>query len=183
MALVRCIPGKFLGVVCHCFPPVIYRYKMFSALSLLMLVWRLILLFSVECLRLPVPVATRSKGWVYGHSLAGIVVSNPDGDMVVYLLWMLCVIRGLCDELITRPEKSYRLWCVGVRSWILDNEQTLAHWWLLRHGKKKSLKLLAKIGIDPGTWANTTVLPWRRDDCGQTRNYVFLLLQGKGKSR
>ena len=25
MALVRCILGKFLGVVCHCFPP-IYRY-------------------------------------------------------------------------------------------------------------------------------------------------------------
>ena len=23
--------------------------------------------------------------------------------------------RGLCDELITRPEKSYRLWCVVVR--------------------------------------------------------------------
>jgi hypothetical protein len=22
--------------------------------------------------------------------------------------------RGLCDELITRPEESYRLWCVGV---------------------------------------------------------------------
>jgi len=22
--------------------------------------------------------------------------------------------RGLCDELITRPEKSYRLWCVVV---------------------------------------------------------------------
>ena len=21
MALVRCIPGKFLGAVCHCFPP------------------------------------------------------------------------------------------------------------------------------------------------------------------
>ena len=27
-----------------------------------------------------------------------------------------CVLsgRGLCDELITRPEKSYRLWCVFV---------------------------------------------------------------------
>jgi len=27
---------------------------------------------------------------------------------------MLCVLsgRGLCDELITRPEMSYRLWCV-----------------------------------------------------------------------
>jgi len=22
--------------------------------------------------------------------------------------------RGLCDELITRPEKSYRMWCVVV---------------------------------------------------------------------
>ena len=26
MALVRCILGKFLGVVCHCFPPYIYIY-------------------------------------------------------------------------------------------------------------------------------------------------------------
>jgi len=27
-----------------------------------------------------------------------------------------CVLsgRGLCDELITRPEESYRLWCVDV---------------------------------------------------------------------
>ena len=27
--------------------------------------------------------------------------------------------RGLCDELITRPEESYRLWCVVVC--ILEN--------------------------------------------------------------
>ena len=26
MALVRCILGKFLGVVCHCFPSYIYIY-------------------------------------------------------------------------------------------------------------------------------------------------------------
>jgi hypothetical protein len=27
-----------------------------------------------------------------------------------------CVLlgRGLCDELITRPEESYRMWCVAV---------------------------------------------------------------------
>jgi hypothetical protein len=27
-----------------------------------------------------------------------------------------CVLsgRGLCDELITRPEQSYRIWCVAV---------------------------------------------------------------------
>jgi len=30
--------------------------------------------------------------------------------------------RGLCDRLITGPEESYRLWCVGVWSWSLDNK-------------------------------------------------------------
>jgi len=31
--------------------------------------------------------------------------------------WRYCVVlsdRGLCDELITRPKESYRLWCVVV---------------------------------------------------------------------
>jgi hypothetical protein len=34
--------------------------------------------------------------------------------------------RGLCDELITRPEDSYRLWCVDMRSKNLKNEKTMA---------------------------------------------------------
>ena len=36
--------------------------------------------------------------------------------MDICQLWMLRVLsgRGLCDELITRPEESYRLWCVVV---------------------------------------------------------------------
>jgi len=41
--------------------------------------------------------------------------------------------RGLCDELITRPEESYRLWCVFVCD--LENlmhEEALAHWGLSR---------------------------------------------------
>ena len=31
-------------------------------------------------------------------------------------MFVSCVlsVRGLCDELITRPEESYRLWCVVV---------------------------------------------------------------------
>jgi len=32
-------------------------------------------------------------------------------------VWWECRVfsgRGLCDELITRPEESYRLWCVVV---------------------------------------------------------------------
>ena len=44
--------------------------------------------------------------------LAGIVVSNPAGG------WCerVCVLSdgSQCDELITRPEKSYRMWCVVV---------------------------------------------------------------------
>jgi hypothetical protein len=35
---------------------------------------------------LPIPVAARSKAWVYGRSLAGIVGSNLDGGMKVCLL-------------------------------------------------------------------------------------------------
>ena len=64
---------------------------------------------------MPVPVAARSKALVCGRSLAEIVGSNPTGGMDVCLLWY-CVLsgRGLCDELITRPEDSYRLWCVVV---------------------------------------------------------------------
>jgi hypothetical protein len=61
----------------------------------------------------PVPVAALSKAWVYGHSLAGVVGSNPSRA------WMsvcceCCVLsgRGLCIGLITRPEESYRVWCV-----------------------------------------------------------------------
>jgi hypothetical protein len=66
----------------------------------------------------PIPVATRSKAWVCGSSLAGIARSNPNGE------WMsascdCCVLsgRGLCVGLITRPEQSYRVWCVLVWSW------------------------------------------------------------------
>jgi len=40
-----------------------------------------------------------------------------------------CVLsgRGLWGELITRPEESYRLWCVVVWSRNLVNEEALAH--------------------------------------------------------
>jgi hypothetical protein len=34
----------------------------------------------------PIPVAARSKAWVCGRSLAGIVGSNPDGGMDVCML-------------------------------------------------------------------------------------------------
>ena len=33
----------------------------------------------------PIPVTARSKAWVCGCSLAGILGSNPAGDMNIYL--------------------------------------------------------------------------------------------------
>jgi hypothetical protein len=62
-------------------------------------------------LTLPVPVAARSKAWVCGRSPAEIVGSNDTGGMDVCRIFS---VRDLCDELITRPEDSYRLWCVVV---------------------------------------------------------------------
>ena len=85
---------------------------------------------------LPVPVAARSKAWVWGRSLAGIAGSNPTGNMDVCLLWVLSG-RRLCDELITRPGESYWVWSVWVWSWSLDNKDTLAHWGPVAPWQKK----------------------------------------------
>ena len=79
-------------------------------------------------------VTARSEASVCGRSLAGIAGSNPTGGMDVSLFSVLCVLsgRGLCDELITRPEDSYRLWCAWVWLWNIYNEEALAHWWAVR---------------------------------------------------
>jgi hypothetical protein len=64
----------------------------------------------------PIPVATRSKTWVCCSSLAGIVGSNPARGMDVCLCIVECCLlsgRGLCVALVTRPEGSYRVWCVS----------------------------------------------------------------------
>jgi len=57
----------------------------------------------------PVPVAAQSKACAHRRSLAGIVGSNPAGGMDVCVKCCVLSGRGLCDELITRPEESYRL--------------------------------------------------------------------------
>jgi len=45
--------------------------------------------------------------------------------------------RGLCDELITRPEESYRLWCVVVCDLEnLKNEEAMTRVGSQRHTKK-----------------------------------------------
>jgi len=45
---------------------------------------------------------------------------------------------GLCDELITRPEESYRMWCVVLCDLeTLKNEEAMTRVGLKRHKKKE----------------------------------------------
>jgi hypothetical protein len=65
-------------------------------------------------MKLPIPVAARSKAWVWDRALAGIVGSNLIGGMDVFLLWVFMLSgRSLCDGPIPCPEESYRLRCVS----------------------------------------------------------------------
>jgi hypothetical protein len=50
--------------------------------------------------------------------------------------------RGLCDELITRPEESYRVWCVvvcdlEVTKILVNEEETKVHWVAIAPREKK----------------------------------------------
>jgi len=49
------------------------------------------------------------------HFKTGNLKELPPGAWM-FVCCECCVLsgRGLCDELITRPEESYRLWCVVV---------------------------------------------------------------------
>jgi hypothetical protein len=62
-----------------------------------------------------VPVATQSKAWVCGRSPAEMWVWIPLGAWL-FVCGKCCVLlgRGLRNELITRPEESYWLWCIIV---------------------------------------------------------------------
>ena len=53
--------------------------------------------------------------------------------------------RGFCDGLITRPEASYRMWCVWVWSWSVGNEETMALFGLLYHNKKGYTSLISSM--------------------------------------
>ena len=61
-----------------------------------------------------------------------------------------CVLwgRGLCDELITRPEESYRLWCIVVWSRNLKNEEAMARVGQQRQWKKKKGGEVVLLGLE-----------------------------------
>jgi hypothetical protein len=51
--------------------------------------WRSILILTLANVIVPIPVAVRSKTWVCGRSLTGIVVSNPTGGMDVCVVFVV----------------------------------------------------------------------------------------------
>jgi hypothetical protein len=59
-------------------------------------------------------VAVRFKAYICSHLVAGIAGSNPtEGMDVPSLVFVVCCVdSGLCDELITRSEESYKV-CVS----------------------------------------------------------------------
>ena len=90
-------------------------------------------IYGITYIPLPISVVARSKAWICGSLLAGIAGSNPARDVIVCCECWVLPGRGICIGLTTRPEGSFRVWCVWVWSWSLDNEEALAHWRLLRH--------------------------------------------------
>ena len=75
-----------------------------------------------------IPVAARSKMWVCGLSLSGIAGSNSARVTDVCFYCECCVLSGWVPYygLITRPEEWWRVRCVHVCSWTLNNGEALA---------------------------------------------------------
>jgi hypothetical protein len=94
---------------------------------------------------MPIRVIARSKAWVWGCSPTEIVGSNPAGAwMSVYCKGCVLSCRGFCDELITRPEESYRLWCVVVCALETLRMRPLP---ALGHGAQKKKSCLANSSL------------------------------------
>jgi hypothetical protein len=80
------------------------------------------------------------KAWVCGRSPTEIVDSNHAEGMDVCCECCVLLGRGLCDELITRPEESYRLCCVVVCDLTnLKIEESIALVGPQIHKKKRAL--------------------------------------------
>ena len=62
---------------------------------------------------LPIPVAARLRRGSLASRLLGLRVRIPPAAwMSVSCECCVLSVKGLCDGPITRPEESYRVWCV-----------------------------------------------------------------------
>jgi hypothetical protein len=85
-----------------------------------------------------------------------------------------CVLsgRGLCDEMITRPEESYRLWCVVVCDLEnITNEEAMTCVGSQRHSKEMFCLVLTFRVFD---FLNSLFSP-DKDSSGYRRNVAAYL--------
>ena len=90
-----------------------------------------------------IPAAVRSKAWGPAARLLGLRVRIlPRGWTSVFYECCVLSSRCLCVGLITRPEDSFRVWCVWVWLSSLDIEEALIRQGLLCHGGKNNVRIL-----------------------------------------
>jgi hypothetical protein len=80
--ITQIVPTKELFLKCD---PVMYSNKIFvtNMCSYDILLQYFLIIFSSNMFLMPISVAARSKAWICGRSLAGIVGSNPPRGMDV----------------------------------------------------------------------------------------------------
>ena len=86
-------------------------YSSLQSLDWQIFTYFIYLLFYYCRFQLPRGLRRRSAA---ARLLRSLVRIPPGGWMFVCCECCVLSGRGLCDELITRPEESYRLWCVVV---------------------------------------------------------------------
>ena len=95
------------------------------------------ILGTYQCYRSQWPRGLRSRS-VAARLLRSWVRIPPGAWMFVCCECCVLSDRGLCDELITRPEESYRVWCVVVCDLEnLKNKEAMTRVGSQRHSKKK----------------------------------------------
>ena len=113
----------------------------------------------------PIPVAARSKAWVFVRLLPGIVGSNPAWGMDVCLLCLLCLSVGK----ITRLEDCYQIWCVCDREVSMQGRPWPDYGPKRRRRKKYPMKCLCSPSSLHGF--KTLIAPkMNLHRCGTSRN-------------
>jgi len=77
-----------------------------------------------------IPLAAQSTAKACGPLFVEIEGSNPAEGVDVFLVIVVCLRIEVCDCLVTRPEESYRVWCVCDREASLVGPLgAVAPWW------------------------------------------------------
>ena len=93
------------------------------------------------------------------HLLRSWVWIPPGARMFVCCEFCVLWVRGLCDELITRPEESYQLWCIACD---LETSRMRSPWPALGHNatKKKKREPNSSTSSHPNS-SELLVLKWK----------------------